>query len=140
MRYRCIFIFDHSMEHVAKAIGYVVYAVASADNHVSPEEKKTIHEIINEHWTILSDSEDPFGARALDFIDKMVLVLEEKHIDSEFAFDQFKEVYEVYKPEFTTDLRKFILDVCIKTGSAFNRMNKSELVLLSRIEQLLKMD
>lgn len=126
------------MEQVAKAIGYLVYAVASADNHVSPEEKKVVHDVINEHWKKLADKEDPFGVRALDFIDKMLEVLDEKHIDSEEAFKLFQEVYAEHKNVFDPDLKWFILEVCIKTGSAFNRLNKSELVLLSRIEKILR--
>lgn len=35
------------MEQVAEEIGYLVYAVASADKHVSPEEKKIVHDIVN---------------------------------------------------------------------------------------------
>lgn len=126
------------MEQVAKAIGYVVYAVASADNHVALEEKKIAHDLINEHWTLLADNEDPFGVRALDFVDKIIVSFDEDHLDSEKAFDSFKEIFEEQKNDFTPEIKQFILDLCIKVGSAFNQMNKSELVLLSRIEMLLK--
>lgn len=126
------------MEQVAKAIGYVVYAVASADNHVALEEKKIAHDLINEHWTLLADNEDPFGVRALDFVDKIIVSFDEDHLDSEKAFDSFKEIFEEQKNDFTPEIKQFILDLCIKVGSAFNQMNKSELVLLSRIEMVLK--
>jgi len=126
------------MEQVAKAIGYVVYAVASADNHVALEEKKIAHDLINEHWTLLADNEDPFGVRALDFVDKIIVSFDEDHLDSEKAFDSFKKIFEEQKNDFTPEIKQFILDLCIKVGSAFNQMNKSELVLLSRIEMLLK--
>jgi hypothetical protein len=126
------------MEQVAKAIGYVVYAVASADNHVALEEKKIAHDLINEHWTLLADNEDPFGVRSLDFVDKIIVSFDEDHLDSEKAFDSFKEIFEEQKNDFTPEIKQFILDLCIKVGSAFNQMNKSELVLLSRIEMLLK--
>ncbi len=126
------------MEQVAKAIGYLIYAVASADNHVSPEEKRIVHEVINEQWKILADEEDPFGARALDFIDKIIVAMDEKQVESSMALELFKGIYTEKKELFTPELKQFILAICIKTGSAFNRMNKSELVLLSRIELLLK--
>jgi hypothetical protein len=126
------------MERVAKAIGYLVYAVASADKHVSEEEKKAVHDIVNERWQVLADQEDPFGVRALDFIDKMMLVLDEKHLNSEDAFELFKEEFLANGELFTTEIKDFIIDVCIKTGSSFNLMNKSELVLISRVEKLLR--
>lgn len=126
------------MERVAKAIGYLVYAVASADKHVSEEEKKAVHDIVNERWQVLADQEDPFGVRALDFIDKMMLVLDEKHLSSEDAFELFKEEFMTNGELFTTEIKDFIIDVCIKTGASFNLMNKSELVLISRVEKLLR--
>lgn len=128
------------MEQIAKAIGFIVYAVASADKHVSPEEKQIVHEIINENWEIVADHEDPFGVRALDFIDKMMVVLDEKKVDSEKAFSLFKEVFEANRNLFTPGMNNFIVTICIKTAAAFNQMNKAELVLLSRIELLLKAD
>lgn len=126
------------MEQVAKAIGYLVYAVASADRHVSHEEKKVIHDLVNEHWKTLADKDDPFGAYALDFIDKIVGVLEHEHMKSEEAFDHFKKVYSENRSYFSEELKQFVIELCIKTGVSFNRMNKSELVLLSRIERFLK--
>lgn len=126
------------MEQVAKAIGYIVYAVASADKHVAEEEKKIAHDLINEHWTLLADNEDPFGVRALDFVDKIIVSFDEDHLDSEKAFEQFQAIYMERNQDFTKEIKQFILDLCIKVGSAFNQMNKSELVLLSRIEILLK--
>ncbi len=126
------------MEQVAKAIGYIVYAVASADKHVAEEEKKIAHDLINEHWTLLADNEDPFGVRALDFVDKIIVSFDEDHLDSEKAFESFQAIYTERNQDFTKEIKQFILDLCIKVGSAFNQMNKSELVLLSRIEILLK--
>lgn len=126
------------MEQVAKAIGYIVYAVASADKHVAEEEKKIAHDLINEHWTLLADNEDPFGVRALDFVDKIILSFDEDHLDSEKAFESFQTIYAERNQDFTKEIKQFILDLCIKVGSAFSQMNKSELVLLSRIEILLK--
>jgi hypothetical protein len=126
------------MEQVAKALGYLVYAVTSSDKHVSQEEKKVVHDKLNHEWKLLADSEDPFGVRAMDLIDKMMIKMADLHIESEDAFEEFKKIFEVYRDQFTPEIRKFMIEICISTGSAFNRMNKSELVLISRIEQLLK--
>jgi len=126
------------MENVARAIAYLAYAVASADHHVDEIERKAIHAYINAHWQLLADQEDPFGARALDFVDRMIPALEANKMTSEVAYDHFKEIFEARKSEFTKEIRSFILQLCIRTGAAFNQMNKSELVLISRLEILLK--
>jgi hypothetical protein len=126
------------MENLARALGYLVYAVASSDKYVSEEEKKVVHDKLNHEWKLLADSEDPFGVRAMDLIDKMMIKMADLHIESEDTFEEFKKIFEVYRDQFTPEIRKFMIEICISTGSAFNRMNKSELVLISRIEQLLK--
>jgi len=126
------------MQRVAEGIGYLVYAVASADKKVRPAEKQIIHDYINENWKLLADNEDPFGVRALDYIDKIVTKFEEHQIESEDAIQAFKVLFQDNKELFTPQIKHFIIDLCIKTGSAFNRMNKHELVLMSRIENLLR--
>ena len=126
------------MENVARAFGYLVYAVASSDKHVSDEEKQVVHSALNEEWRILADKEDPFGVRAMDLIDKMMIQMDDLQISSEDAFLEFQRIFEAHQEQFSPEIRHFMIETCIRTGSAFNRMNKSELVLLSRIEQLLK--
>ena len=125
------------MENVAKTIGYVVYAVAKADRKIKVSERATIHRLIDENWNLLADSEDPFGVRAMEYIDKMIVELEKKNIKSEEAFLEFKESYQIVKNEFSSDLKDFLLKLCVETAGSFNRMNKSELVLVSRIEMIL---
>jgi hypothetical protein len=70
----------------------------------------------------------------------MMVVLDEKKVDSEEAFRLFKEVYDENRERFTPGMNNFIVTICIKTAAAFNQLNKAELVLLSRIELLLKAD
>ncbi len=125
------------MENVARAIAYMAYAVASADHHVDEVERKAIHSFIDEHWQLLADEEDPFAAQTLDFVDKMIPALEANQMSSEEAFNHFKEMFEAKKELFSAELKTFIIQLCIRTGAAFNQMNKSELVLISRLELLL---
>jgi hypothetical protein len=125
------------MENVARAIAYMAYAVACADHHVDEVERKAIHSFIDEHWQLLADEEDPFAAQTLDFVDKMIPALEANQMSSEEAFNHFKEMFEAKKELFSAELKTFIIQLCIRTGAAFNQMNKSELVLISRLELLL---
>lgn len=126
------------MENVARIIGYAVFSVLKADRKITDIEKQTVHDFVNENWKLLADQEDPFGVRALDFIDKMMVVLDDKHLTSEDAFVLFKEEFKEYQSSFTPEIKTFIVDLCIKAGNSFNRMNKSELVILSRIEKVVK--
>lgn len=126
------------MEEILHSLSYLFYAVARSDRRIEKEEKAKIHELINDNWKILARKGDPFGVKAVELIDKMIAELDEDEYDSETALRQFKSIYDANREQFTPELKQFILDVCMKTAHAFNQMNKSELVILSRIENVLK--
>jgi hypothetical protein len=126
------------MQKVAEAIGYVLYAVASADKRISLEEKQVIELYLRENQKMLVHLEDPTGTKSVEIIlKKMDFLLHEK-MKSEMAFQAFSERYQADKKLFSPEIIQLIMDLCIKAAVAVNRMNKSELVVLSQIELLLK--
>ena len=126
------------MQKVAEAIGYVLYAVASADKRIYPEEKQVIELYLCKNQNMLVHPEDLAGAKSVEIIlEKMDFLLHQK-MKSEMAFQLFSERYKADKKFFSAEIKQLILDLCIKAAVAVNRMNKSELVVLSQIELLLK--
>ena len=126
------------MQKVAEAIGYVLYAVASADKRISPEEKQVIELYLRNNQKTLMNLEDPTGAKSVEIIlEKMDFLLHQK-MKSEMAFQLFSERYQADKKLFSAEIKQLIIDICIKAAVSVNRMNKSELVVLSQIELLLK--
>ena len=126
------------MQKVAEAIGYVLYAVASADKRISLEEKQVIELYLRENQKMLVHLEDPTGTKSVEIIlKKMDFLLHEK-MKSKKAFQIFSERYIADKKLFSPEIIQLIMDLCIKAAVAVNRMNKSELVVLSQIELLLK--
>ena len=123
------------MEKFARCCGYAVYAVAYADKSIEQEERDAIHLFLNENWMELADSSDPFGVKSIEFIEQMMDTLVSDKLNSELAYERFKELFDSLQNLLSGNQQKFMLNLCIKVGSAFNRMNKSELVLLSRIER-----
>lgn len=123
------------MEKFARCCGYAVYAVAYADKSIEQEERDAIHLFLNENWMELADSSDPFGVKSIEFIEQMMDAFVSDKLNSELAFERFKEQFDSLQNLLSSNQQKFILNLCIKVGNAFNRMNKSELVLLSRIER-----
>ena len=123
------------MEKFARCCGYAVYAVAYADKSIEQEERDAIHLFLNENWMELADSSDPFGVKSIEFIEQMMDALVSDKLNSELAYERFKELFDSLQNLLSGNQQKFMLNLCIKVGSAFNRMNKSELVLLSRIER-----
>ena len=125
------------MEEFARCCGYAVYAVAYADRSIESEEKKALHQFLNDNWIDIADTFDPFGVKSMDFVEQMVGALASDKIDAEVSFDRFKESYSSLIDKLTNEHEKFILDLCIKVASSFNRLNKSELIMLSRIERFM---
>ncbi len=123
------------MEKFARCCGYAVYAVAYADKSIEQEERAAIHLFLNENWMELADSSDPFGVKSIEFIEQMMDALVSDKLNSELAYERFKELFDSLQNLLSRNQQKFMLHLCIKVGNAFNRMNKSELVLLSRIER-----
>ena len=123
------------MEKFARCCGYAVYAVAYADKSIEQEERAAIHLFLNENWMELADSSDPFGVKSIEFIEQMMDTLVSDKLNSELAYERFKELFDSLQNLLSSNQQKFMLNLCIKVGNAFNRMNKSELVLLSRIER-----
>ena len=123
------------MEKFARCCGYAVYAVAYADKSIEQEERDAIHLFLNENWMELADSSDPFGVKSIEFIEQMMDALVSDKLNSELAYERFKELFDSLQNLLSSNQQKFMLNLCIKVGNAFNRMNKSELVLLSRIER-----
>ena len=126
------------MQKVAEAIGYVLYAVTSADKRISSEEKQVIELHLCKNQNMLVHPEDLAGAKSVEIIlEKMDFLLHQK-MKSEMAFQLFSERYQADKKLFSAEIKQLIIDICIKAAVAVNRMNKSELVVLSQIELLLK--
>jgi hypothetical protein len=85
----------------------------------------------------LADSSDPFGVKSMEFIEQLMDALASDKLNSELAFERFKDQFDSLNNTLSGNQLKFMLNLCIKVGNAFNRMNKSELVLLSRIEHII---
>jgi uncharacterized tellurite resistance protein B-like protein len=125
------------MEELLHSVSYLFYAVAHADRHVDDEEKARIHEVVNENWKLLAAKGDPFGVHAMELIEKTVAALTEDDYDTEKALTLFRTSLVNHPELFTPEIKVFIQESCIRIANAFNRLNKAELVFLSRLEKIL---
>jgi len=121
----------------ARCCGYAVYAVAFSDKKIESIELQALHRFLNEQWLVLVEDSDPFGANAIECIEKMVESLASDMLEANEAINRFSAAYNELKTTLTVDQKQFIINCCIHVAGAFNRLNKSELIYLSRIEQIL---
>lgn len=111
------------------AIAHLFYAVSYADRNITKAEKVVIYNFIEDfsiHETF--DKEDIY------------LQLREligSNISPKDAFAVFQEFYLQNKNQFTSNFKLELMKTSDEITSAFNNKNKSELVLLSQLHQLL---
>ena len=120
-------------------LGKLFYAIAVIDGTVKPIEVEKLKSAVIEYWLDADDIEDTFGSDAAFQIEIVFDWLNYKEeIDSYACYNDFV----LYKNEqshlFTDEVKKLIL----KTGSviahAFSGINKSELILLGKLDIELK--
>jgi len=120
-------------------LGKLFYAIAATDGTVKPIEIEKLKTFVKEHWLDIDDIEDVFGVDAAYQIE---IVFDWLNYDEEIDVNACYNDFVSYKIEqshlFTEEVKKLIL----KTGSviahAFSGINKSELILMAKLDMELK--
>lgn len=120
-------------------LGKLFYAIAATDGTVRPIEIEKLKTFVKEHWLDIDDIEDVFGVDAAYQIE---VVFDWLNYDEEMDVDACYNDFVVYKNKqiylFNDEVKKLIL----KTGSgiahAFSDINKSELILMAKLDMELK--
>jgi hypothetical protein len=116
--------------HFYQALGKLFYAVACADQCVREEELIILKDVLDKEWNNVKG----FNANAHDTV---VRIFEWLHNDSEYdaeicynSFINFKKANEAM---FDDQLKSLILKTASKITSSFNNQNKSELIMLAKL-------
>lgn len=117
---------------LGQSIGYLLVGIANIDKHISEEEIKTIHLIVNENWTFF-DSEYPN-----EFRDYIISGVNTNPLSPQESLHHFQECMLKYKRLINLKLKETILESCQLVANTTNRLNKSELIYLSQLEKILK--
>tara|TARA_R110002051_G_scaffold91205_3_gene160296 strand:+ start:62065 stop:62472 length:408 start_codon:yes stop_codon:yes gene_type:complete len=115
-------------------LGKLFYAVAFADKRVRPEEFSKLQECVLEYWLDYDDLQDVFGSDASFLIE---MVFEGVEAFEEPA-DEMYDAFVTYKREqphlYTEKAKKLILDTAMAIAHSFSGLNKSELVMLGKLQ------
>lgn len=126
------------MNRFYQSTGKLFYAIAAVDKNVREEEYEKLVEIIKSDWLPLEDTEDNFGTDAAFQIEFIFDWLEDscpEPYDCYYEFVDFKRSHEYV---FTDEIRQLIWKTAYEVASAFNKRNKSELAMLSKLALELK--
>lgn len=118
-------------------LGKLFYAIAMADKKVTPYEIKKLKEDVRKYWVPVDKIDDEFGTDAAFQIEIVFdwLLLEEK--ESAHYYQEFLDFYKEHPVFFTLDIKKLIWQTADDIASSFSGKNKSELIILAKLKQLL---
>ena len=118
-------------------LGRLFYAIAAADGKVRKEEIDSLKRIVREEWLDLDDYTDEFGTDSAFQIEIIFEWLDANKPDPQEAFQNFMEFHTENKDIFNKQINEKILAASRKIAAAFRGKNKSELVMLARLQSVL---
>ena len=125
-------------ENLFKNIGYLFYSIAAADKKVRNEEREILRKFLHEKWF---ETDGEIMLSATDSAQKIEFVFDylvQTQTDSYIAFSEFEIFFKKHKKIFTPQVKLLIWEVANRISLAFSEKNKSELVILSKLEILFK--
>ncbi|MCL5128271.1 MULTISPECIES: hypothetical protein [unclassified Algibacter] len=119
-------------------LGKLFYAIAAADKKVHPDEFNKLKELVKLKWLHLDLAEDHYHTNAAYHIEIVFDWLNNGAYEAETCFHDFVN-YKNENPElFTKVIKKLIMKTANAIASSFSGLNKSELIMLAKLEMELK--
>ncbi len=115
-----------------KKLAHLFYAVAMADRKMVIEEKRQIVAYVEKYWSHSFDKND-----GKEVIYETMRELIQKQETSDNAFSVFTRYYQSQSEGFSKDLCLKIMEAADGIATSFSKRNKSELILLTKLHQLL---
>ena len=120
-------------------LGKLFYVIAECDGMVRPVEVEKLKSIIKEQWLKVDDIHDVFNADAAYQIE---IVFDWLHQEDLRDIEEYYSDFVYYKREqshlFTDDVKQLILKTASEIANAFSGINKSELIMLAKLDLELK--
>ena len=127
-----------TMNGLYENLGKLFYAVAISDGSVHAKEWDKVKEIVKEDWLYVDDFTDRYGTDAANQIEIVFDVLMEYTRTSEECFDEFKDFYGEHPHAFSSKIKLLTKKTANVIANSFSGKNKAELIILAKIELLLK--
>lgn len=120
-------------------LGKLFYAIAATDKKVHPAEVTKLQELVEKYWLDVSVIED---VHYKDGANKIVLFFQtlnnEGKLSAKTCFKDFVTYKNENKHLFTDNLKRLIIKTATEMAYAFSGLNKSELIVLAKLDIELK--
>lgn len=125
--------------HFYQKLGKLFYAIAAADNDVREAEILKLHEIVKSKWLPVDDTEDNFNTDAAYQIEFVFDWLNNQgQLNAEACFKDFIDFKNEQKHFFTEPIKNLIIKTAHAIANSFSGKNKSELIMLAKLDIELK--
>ncbi len=120
-------------------LGKLFYAIAACDGTVKPVEIRKLKAAIKEKWLDVDEIEDAFGTDAAYQIEVVFdwLVMD-REPDYNICYKDFVNYKNKQSHLFTPEINKLILKTASSIAHAFSKINKSELMMLAKLDMELR--
>jgi hypothetical protein len=105
---------------------------------VRTTEYDALKKIVSEQWKDLDDYDDPFHTDAAYQIEVVFDWFDYEQLDANDCFESFAEYKKEHPKLFTPERKKLIWKTANAIASSFAGKNKSELIMLAKLNKLLK--
>lgn len=126
------------MNQLYESLGKLFYALAISDGNVHEKEWDRLKQLVKEDWLYVDDFTDRYGTDAANQIEIVFDWLLENEKSSEACFEDFKEFYTEHPHAFSDTIKALVKKTAHAIANSYAGKNKSELVLLAKIDLLLK--
>lgn len=114
-----------------KNLAHIFYATANADKKIVIEEKRKIVEHVNQFW-----ASPVYDSNSRDIIYDTLKELIKAKLTANDAFKVFEKFYKKNETLYTDKIKEQIIDTAYAIAISFAGKNKSETILLAKIEML----
>jgi len=119
-------------------LGELFYAIAASDNMVSKAGYKALTQLVEEEWKCMDDNKEQAETDAAYQISIVFEWFDYERMDAEDCFESFINYYHEHQKLFSKKRKQLILKTAHTIANAFNGNNKSELILLTKLQFLFK--
>lgn len=115
-------------------LGKLFYAIAASDKEVREEELLKLKETVKKAWLTSNIVQNDFKAEAEhSIINTFKWLNQENEYDAEACFKSFINFKKNHELLFTKELNSLILKTANSIASSFSGKNKSELIMLAKL-------
>ena len=120
-------------------LGKLFYAIAAIDNNVRVEELNKLKEIVKKEWLTTNLIEDNLKENAeQSIINTFKWLHDNNEYNAEMCYCSFVAFKKNHESLFTSEMNVLILKTARVIAATFSKVNKSELMLLAKLDIELK--